>query len=185
MLHLSVPATELINNRTSTFETIGGAELDLEYSLYTISIWESIYKKPYISSAGKLTRVEILGLFKAMCLTPNVDRKVWLGLTGKLEKKIFEYMSDPMSATKINKKAIADPKPGKRHEPVTTESLYSQMAILGIPFECEHWHLNRLLTLIELTALRNSPPKKMSKTEVARAWREQNTAMRQQTKSRG
>lgn len=187
MLHLSIPATEIFDRRNEVFKTIGGAEVDLEYSLFTISRWEMKYHKPYISTADKLRRDEVLGLYKAMCMTENIGDDVWLGITGKLEKKIFEYMSDPMSATVINKKIVeseSHPKSGRRRQ-ITTELIYFQMATLGIPYTCEHWHFNRLMTLIELAALENAPPKKMSKADVAKAWREQNSQMRSKTRSRG
>lgn len=187
MLHLSIPASEIFNNRTETFRTIGGADVDLEYSLFTISRWEAKYHKPYISSAQDMSRIETIGLYKAMCMTDGVGDDVWLGITGKQEKIIFEYMSNPMSATVINKKALENQKKSysRRGRQVTSELIYVQMASLGIPFTCEHWHFNRLMTLIELAALENAPPKKMSKADAAKAWKEQNAQMRSKTNSRG
>ena len=60
-------------------------------------------------------------------------------------KQVNEYIEAPMTATifsKINKK------PNK--EVITAEILYYWMIAMNIPFECQKWHLNRLLTLVNV-----------------------------------
>lgn len=183
MLHLTIPAHEIFNSKTEQFKIIGGGEIDLEYSLYTIALWESIFQRPYISKQ-EMTRAELVGLYKAMCVTPDISDTVWLGITPAIEKEIADYMTNPMSASKVNRNAIVT-KSKNRHEVITAEVIYFQMATFGIPFECEHWHFNRLMRLIEVCAVKNAPPKKMSKAEAARQWNEQNEAMRKKLNSRG
>ena len=54
------------------------------------------------------------------------------------------------------------------NEIVTSDLIYFWMTNFGIPFNpCEKWHLNRLMTLIHLASIKNSPPKKMGKREAA------------------
>ena len=49
---------------------------------------------------------------------------------------------------------------------MTSETIYADMVALGIPFECQKWHLNRLIALIRECDRRNRPPKKLSKEEI-------------------
>lgn len=179
--HLCLPEREIFIPEKSEFSVIGGMELDLEYSLYTISLWESKWKKPFISNSDKLTVEERLGIYEAMCLTTGVDRAMWGLLTQSLEKDILQYMSDPMSATTINKH---DNKPGRR-EIITTEIIYYWMSSLNIPYSCEHWHFNRLLKLIEVAFIKQSPPKKMSKREAAMQYRNLNEARKAMWNTKG
>lgn len=178
---LLLPTREVFDPIKEEFGVIGGLELELEYSLYTISLWESKWKKPFISNSDKLTREEEIGLYEAMCLTPGVDRRMWSLLTLNLKKDILDYMADPMSATTIN---IHDKKPGRR-EIITTEVIYYWMSSFNIPYSCEHWHLNRLLKLIEVSSIKQTPPKKMGKKEAAMQYRSINEARKAMWNTKG
>lgn len=184
-LHLYLPQLETLNPETLEFGVFGGIEVDLEYSLHTISLWESKWKKPFIESSKSLSKEEEVGLYEAMCLTPNVDRAMWGLLTMPLKQDILRYMADPMSATTINSR---NNRPGRK-EIITTEIIYYWMSSLNIPYSCDRWHFNRLLKLVEVgfikRAKENGGGKKMSKAETARSYRELNEMRKSRLNTKG
>lgn len=184
MLRLFLPTCEFWNPEKEVFETAGNITVDLEHSLYTVSGWEMKWKIPFARRGG-LTHEKLLDyVINFMCQTPDVPKKAWLSLNKAAIKQISDYMEDPMTATTINSR-YSGKKIGSRHETVTAELIYFYMAQFGIPFECEHWHLNRLMMLINVCAVKNSPPKKMGKAEAAAMQRQLNAERRAKTGSRG
>ena len=154
--------------------------LQLEHSLVSLSKWESKWCKPFITKAGK-TPEELLDYIKYMTITQNVKPEVYDHLTEANIKEIEAYINAPMTAT-----TFAEDKNGKANrEIITAELIYYWMVALQIPFECQKWHLNRLLTLIRVCNIKNSPPKKMSKRETMSRNAALNAARRKQLNSKG
>ena len=85
---------------------------------------------------------------------------------------------------KINDKITFLYASGKK-QIITSELIYYWMTALNIPFECQRWHLNRLMTLIEVAGIKNQPAKKMSKKDIAAQNRSLNAARRAKMNSRG
>ena len=75
--------------------------------------------------------------------------------------------------------------PKKNAQQVTSELIYYWMVTYQIPFECQKWHLNRLLTLIRVCNEENKPTKKKSQREIMRSNAELNAARRKKWNSRG
>ena len=97
---------------------------------------------------------------------------------------INEYINNEMTATWFsNNKTTKGAQ--VRGEIVTSELIYYWMIALNIPFECEKWHLNRLLTLIKVCNIKNSPKKKMSKKDIMARNRAINEANRRKYHSKG
>lgn len=154
--------------------------LELEHSLVSVSKWESKWKKAFLSKKEK-TNEEIFDYVKCMTLTPDVDPEVYSHLTAANFKAIQEYIDDSMTAT-----YFSEEKGGKRsNEVVTAELVYYWMIALTIPFECQYWHLNKLLTLVRVCNVKNQPPKKTSKSEIMKRNAALNEARRKQLNSRG
>lgn len=184
MLRLSLPKLELFNEKTEEFVEVGGQVVDLEHSLYTISGWESKWKTPFSKKKG-LSRQQLSDyIINYMCQTQDVPKSSWACLDQTTFKQIEDYIGDPMTATTINRHGGAG-RINNRRENVTAELLYFYMIQFGIPFECEHWHLNRLMTLIDVCAVKQTPPRKMTGKEAAAMRAAQNEAMRTKFKSKG
>ena len=154
--------------------------LQLEHSLISISKWESKWHKSFIHTKN-LTDEETMDYVKCMTLTQNVNPEVYGYLTDSNIRQIREYIDNPMSATTFSE----DKTSKNNREIVTAELIYYWMIALNIPFECQKWHLNRLLTLIRVCNIKNQPPKKMSKRDVMSRNAQLNAARKKQLNTKG
>ena len=154
--------------------------LMLEHSLVSISKWESKYCRSFIDSK-EMTYEETLFYVECMTLQEDIDPEIYSKLTRENVDEIRAYIYSPMTATKVR-----EVKNGRHSsESTTSELIYYWMIEFGIPFECQHWHLNRLLTLIKVCGTKNTPNKKMSKGEIMRQNAAINAANRARFNSKG
>lgn len=86
-----------------------------------------------------------------------------------------------MTATTFSKNR----KGGGSKEIITSELIYCWMIQLNIPSEYQKWHLNRLLTLIQVCNVKNEPAKKMSNKEILSRNRALNAARKKKLNTRG
>ena len=177
---IKVPATELWDPVKEQFVTIKEQTLLMEHSLLSVDKWESRWRKSYISSENK-TPVEVIDYLRCMTITKNVDPYVYYAIPASELKRIDNYISDPMTATTFNDR---NEKRGRK-EVITSEIIYWQMTQLNIPLEWEKRHLNKLLTLIRVAAIKSQAPQKMTKADIARQNKALNAARRKRTGSKG
>lgn len=164
MLTITIKGTELFNQKTREFIQVKDTTISLEHSLVSISKWEGKWHKPFISKDQK-TYDETIDYIKCMTITQNVDPGIYRALSNDNIKEINAYIDDPMTATWFSENKGPGAASHHKKEVITSELIYYWMIALQIPFECQKWHLNRLLTLIRICNIKNQPSKKASKQE--------------------
>ena len=181
MLQITIPSRDdLWDESKGEFVTSKEQKLVLEHSLVSLSKWESKWCKPFLSKQEKTTE-ETIDYIRCMTLTQNIDPEVYNFLTDDNIRDINAYIEAPMTAT-----WFSNSNSGKQNrEQITAELVYYWMIALNIPFECQKWHLNRLLTLIRVCEVKNSPPKKMSRREILNRNAALNADRRKQLNSKG
>lgn len=175
MLELFIPAGEAWDSENECFVMYKEQKLILEHSLVSLSKWEAKWNKAFLGKQNK-TLEETLDYVRCMTVNSNVDPSAYFRLTEQDIKKINEYIDAPMTATRIRD----TPQPMGARDTVTSELIYYWMIACGIPFECQKWHLNRLMMLIRVCNVKNTPPKKMSK----KALMSRNAALNAQRRKR-
>lgn len=180
MLQIVIPSSEQYDEEKQEFVYIKEYTLQLEHSLVSISKWESKWCKSFLSSKDK-SYEETLDYIKCMTLTQNLDSQVFNNLSNENIDQINKYIEAPMTATFFSK----DESLKSNREIVTSEIIYYQMIALNIPFECQKWHLNRLLALIRVCNIKNQPPKKRSRREIMSRNAALNASRRNQLNTKG
>lgn len=180
MLRLTIPATEKWDEINNCFIVSKEHTLQLEHSLVSLSKWESKWCKPFYAREQK-TVEETIDYIRCMTITQNVPPEAYECITNANIAEVSDYIERPMTATTFSKEKETK---GSR-EIITAELIYYWMIALGIPMECQKWHLNRLITLIRVCNIKNTPPKKMSRKELNQRNRSLNAARRARLNSKG
>ena len=180
MLVITIPATEMYNEETQEFFKTKEQTLQLEHSLVSLSKWESKWCKAFLSKEPK-TLEETLDYIKCMTITQNVDPNVYKRLTRSNIEDINNYIEAPMTATTF----YNDSQKGRNKDTITSELIYYWMIALNVPMECQKWHLNRLLTLIRVCNVKNTPPKKLGRKEITNRYAALNAARKKQYGTNG
>ena len=185
MLELVLKEHEQWDEENEVFINTKKQTLLLEHSLVSISKWEAKWKKPFLEQHNKdMPREELIDYIKCMTITPNVDQEVYYNLSKSDFNKIIEYINDPMTATWFRE----DDKKGRSSQAITSELIYFWMISFQIPFECQKWHLNRLMTLIRICNENRddgSNQKKMSQREIMNRNRKLNEARKRKYNTHG
>lgn len=181
MLTIEVPAVERWDEQKEEFVSLSKPQtLTLEHSLVSLSKWEAKWHKPFLSKTAK-TLDETVDYIRCMTINKNVPDIVYSCLTYDNFKEIDEYIGNRMSATWFSDiQNQKDP-----HQIITNEIIYYWMLSLNIPQECERWHLNRLITLIRVTSIKNQPPKKRNTQSILSEYKALNAQRRKEWGTKG
>lgn len=182
-LQIHVKGGELFDEATSSFITVNDTNLILEHSLISISKWEMKWHIPFLDDKKEKTKEQLLYYFYCMVVSPKeVDQNIFRYLTQAQQMEILNYIKNPMSAT-----TITVYKKTRNKEIITSELIYYWMCGNQIPFECEKWHLNRLLNLIQICGIKNDPKggKKMGKKDIISQNDKINDMRRKMMKTKG
>lgn len=182
MLELVVNGREWFNESLNEFVISPSCHLTLEHSLLSVSKWESKWKIPFLDEKVPKTRGQSVDYIRCMTIGKQPDLFVYYNIPMEQIDMINRYIGDNQTATFITR--TETPRPTKR-EPITSELIYYWMTLYNIPFECQKWHLSRLLTLIDVCAFKNEPPKKMSASDLAKRNRTLNNARRAKHHTKG
>lgn len=181
MLEITIPGIELFDNETQEFSNTRSYTFVIEHSLVSLSKWESKWHKPFLAKDQRSFE-ESVDYVRCMTLTQNIPEDIYKNITDEVMRQVIAYIDDPMTATWFNDRR----KGGRQRGEVTTaEIIYYWMVALNIPFECQKWHLNRLMTLIQVCNIKNEDPKKMSKKDMLNQNRELNEKRKAAAQTKG
>lgn len=184
MLKIDIIGGEMYDEASENFINIKPTTISLEHSLIAISKWESKYHIPFLEEEEK-TPEQLRYYIECMTITPNVDPNIYKTMPTWQIEEIMEYIRDPMTATWFGDDGSKGGKRPKK-EIITSELIYYWMVALQIPAEYEKWHINRLLTLIQVCNVKNaSDNKKLSKNEISRNYDAINAARRAKLHTKG
>lgn len=185
-----IPPQELFDNRTNEFISIPGRHVDdmdlrLEHSLMSVAKWEGIWHESF-SEQEKLPPEKLISYIRCMTINTQRNPDIYDQLTREDRNRILAYMNDPKSAWVIKK---PEKKP-RRKQPQTAEEIYWAMIQYGIPMECEKWHFNRLIALLDYCKEKGSHSgyggqKKKSEREIMEMYRALNEKNRKRFNSKG
>jgi hypothetical protein len=176
-LELKLAPIELWNEKTEELTWLPSITLVLEHSLLSVSKWEQKWKIPFLDKEEK-TNEQILDYIRCMNISnKKVSDLYFNNLSIKDIKKVYDYINDAATATWFNEKNLPR---GRNGETATSELIYYWLTCFNIPFEVEKWHLNRLLTLVQICNIKQQKPTKMSKRDILK----QNHALNQARKAK-
>lgn len=156
MLKITISGESLWDEENEVFiPAIKDYTLRLEHSLISISKWEGIYHKPFLSTDKDINMIKTYA--QCMCLDPNIPDEVFDRLSVENINQITNYIQDEQTATWFSGNEKVHQKGKMNGETITAEIVYYWMISYQIPVQFEKWHLNRLLTLIRVISVKNDP----------------------------
>lgn len=182
---LKVESGEFWDSVKEEFVYSEAKKLRLKHSLMSVAKWECLWHKSFFTENTN-TLEEFKSYIKCMTLNGPFDDMVYDAITSKQMTEIEKYMNDEMTGSTF---FTMEPKRNtygrKKPKKTTAETIYFSMINLGIPLECERWHLNRLMAFIRFCEVSGGTSKKMSQEEVLRMYSDINSKRKAKHRARG
>lgn len=159
MLTIRVPLAEKFNDDTQMWEVSQSFELELEHSLASVSKWEQSFEKPFLPT--EKSPEETLAYIMLMSVDPKTPPEIFAKLSRENFEEINQYINAKMTATWFREEENQKP----NRQVITAEVIYQWMIHHNVWLEAEHWHLNKLLTLLRVCTENAKPPKKMNRRD--------------------
>lgn len=151
MLRLNVGVSEYYDEALKKFVRLGGTPIMLEHSLLSISKWEEVWEKSFLSD--EKSDDEMRDYIRCMILPETFEEEIVTRFKQADLDRIGKYINESKSGTLLPPQKESNDNKKKR---ITSEQIYGWMVALNIDWRAESWHLNRLLTLIQLCNIQNS-----------------------------
>lgn len=162
MLTLRLAEEEYYDSEKQMFIYTKPLKVRMEHSLISVTKWEGIWEKPFLPvpnrTEGMSGREEELSYIRCMIIG-EVDEHVPIVIRQNHSTTLSSYIEKKHSATTIYRRV----QERRRPQVITAELVYYWMIKFRIPFECERWHFNRLLMLIDVCNIKESEGTKRGK----------------------
>lgn len=152
MLEIDVPMDDNFDEDTETFGSSQIFRVKLEHSLVSLSKWEAVWEISFLNNKD-MTPEQTVSYLRMMILNDDLPPEVFQKLVENHIPEVNEYISAKHTATTVP----TVPGAPQNEEIKTAELIYYWMIQLGIPMECQYWHLNRLLMLVRVVNFKNDP----------------------------
>lgn len=185
-LKITMPKEEVYFEDINEFRNFEEMTFVFVHSLVSISKWEAKHHKAFFGKQEK-TVEEMVDYISCMVVSPEEYDPLQLKRLINCRQnftKLTEYINDPMTATMF-RSDNEDKRHGGTSDVPTSELMYYWMIANSIPVEFENWHINRLMTLIKVCSLKNSPQKKRSSRDIMSSNKALNEARKAKLGTRG
>lgn len=181
MLTLDLGVIEYYDSKNNEFIYEEGGIVRFEYTLKVMYEWEGRWKKPFLK--GELTNEELFDFYIRMAIDP-IDPRF---MTEKVMNVLSDYIGDSQTATVFSSGVEGQNgnKTSSKGKIYTAEEIYALMVMANVPLEFENRNLNRLLTMLKIISSYNSPPKKMSKSDIYKQNAQLNAARKRKLNTKG
>lgn len=169
MLKIDIAELEFYDSEKEMFIYTKPLTVRLEHSLISISKWEAIWESPFFPVKGivdGMTGYDQEISYISCMIIGEVPDYIPTILIQNHRNEIREHIEKKHTATTINRRG---PKQSFVKSVITSELIYYWMIKFNIPIECERWHFNRLIMLIDVCNIKESSGTKSGKLSTRQA----------------